>query len=443
MASIWLDPRTNKYLIKFHFGGRRFTRSCQTQKEGAAKLLKASVEETIALLNKGRLVMPEDTPDPGTWIMSGGKATQKPKLPSAEKALLGDVCESYFADQRDKAETTLVGERIHIRHLKRVLGEKAPFAEVTVKTLRDYVTARLKEQARRKRPVRKPRKKSPKAKTWESRTVSGATVKKELKTFMQIWDWARKSGIVRTPCPLLDPHKPRKWAISLPKPNQSEDFMTWSEIELRVKRGGLSTYQQACLWKYVYLDEKEVAELLSHVLTAAKHPFIHPMFAMAAYTGARRSEICRAMLDDFKFDDNLIIIRERKRRKDMASSTRKVPMHPQLKQIMQKWFKEHPGGQYAIAPPLGMPRRSAKQAYDALTREEAHHHFKQTLADSKWKVVRGFHVLRHSFGAICTRVGVPMTMIAKWMGHTTDEMMQLYQHLFPQDEQQWMIKLPL
>ena len=443
MASIWLDPRTNNFLIKFHFGGRRFTRSCQTQKEGAAKLLKAGVEETVALLNKGRLVIPEDTPDPGTWIMSGGKAKQKPKLPTVDKALLGSVCESYFADQRDKAETTLVGERIHIRHLKRILGENAPFAEVTVKTLRDYVSARLKEQTRRKRSVRKPRKKKPGAKVAESRTVSGATVKKELKTFMQIWDWARKSGIVHTPCPLLDPHKPRKWAISLPKPDQSEDFMTWSEIEQRVKRGGLSSYRQTCLWKYVYLDEKEVAELLEHVLKAAKHPFIHPMFAMAAYTGARRSEICRAMLDDFKFDDNLIIIRERKRRKDMASSTRKVPMHPELKRIMQAWFKEHPGGQYAIAPPLGMPRRSAKQAYDALTREEAHHHFKQTLGESKWKVVRGFHVLRHSFGAICTRVGVPMTMIAKWMGHTTDEMMQLYQHLFPQDEQQWMTKLPL
>jgi len=387
--------------------------------------------------------MPEDTPDPGTWIMSGGKAKQKPKLSTAEKALLGDVCESYFADQRAKAETTLVGEQIHIRHLKRILGEKAPFAEMTVKTLQNYVTARLKEQTRRKRTVRKPRKKKPTAKAAESRTVSGATVKKELKTFMQIWDWARTSGIVHTPCPLLDPHKPRKWAISLPKLDEPEDFMTWSEIEQRVKRGGLSSYQQACLWKYVFLDEKEVAALLNDVHQVAKHPFIYPMFAMAAYTGARRSEICRAMLDDFKFDDNLIIIRERKRRKDMASSTRKVPMHPQLKQIMQAWFKQHPGGQYAIAPPLSMPRRSAKQAYDALTREEAHHHFKQTLADSKWKAIRGFHVLRHSFGAICTRVGVPMTMIAKWMGHSTDEMMQLYQHLFPQDEQQWMTKLPL
>ena len=322
------------------------------------------------------------------------------------------------------------------------MGEKSPFAAVAVTTLRDYVTARLKEKTRGRRSVRKPRKKAPTAKVAESTTVSGATIKKELKTFMQIWDWARKSGIVRTPCPLLDPHKPRKWAISLPKPDQAEDFMTWSEIEQRINRGGLSSYQEAYLWRHVYLDEKQVVELLKDVQKAAKHPFVYPMIALAVYAGARRSEICRAMIDDFKFDDNLIIIRERKRRKDMASSTRKIPLHPELKRIMQEWFKEHPGGQYAIAPPQSIPRRRAKQGFDALTREEAHHHFKQTLADSKWKVVRGFHVLRHSFGAICTRAGVPMNVIAQWMGHTTDEMMRLYQHIFPQDEQQWINKLP-
>ena len=38
---------------------------------------------------------------------------------------------------------------------------------------------------------------------------------------------------------------------------------------------------------------------------------------------------------------------------------------------------------------------------------------------------------------------VPMNVIAKWMGHTTEEMMQLYQHLFPQDEQQWMKRFPI
>jgi integrase len=65
-----------------------------------------------------------------------------------------------------------------------------------------------------------------------------------------------------------------------------------------------------------------------------------------------------------------------------------------------------------------------------------HHHFKFTLQDSKWDVVRGFHALRHSFASNLARSGkVPRDTIAKWMGHTTEEMKDLYQHLFPQDGQ--------
>ena len=35
-----------------------------------------------------------------------------------------------------------------------------------------------------------------------------------------------------------------------------------------------------------------------------------------------------------------------------------------------------------------------------VTKDEAHDHFQRTLARSKWAVLRGFHVLRHSGGGI-------------------------------------------
>jgi len=48
--------------------------------------------------------------------------------------------------------------------------------------------------------------------------------------------------------------------------------------------------------------------------------------------------------------------------------------------------------------------------------------------------MRGFHVLRHSFGLNLARSGkISSDVIAKWMGHTTEEMKELYQHLFQQD----------
>ncbi|HRX83325.1 MAG TPA: tyrosine-type recombinase/integrase, partial [Pirellulaceae bacterium] len=191
-------------------------------------------------------------------------------------------------------------------------------------------------------------------------------------------------------------------------------------------------------------DDKEVKGVLEYVQTVAEHPFIYPMFVFAAHTGARRSEICRSLIDDFDFDAGVVTIRERKRRKDLAATTRQVPLNDKLREVMNEWFAVHPGGQYTITLPLLMPmRRTARKESGQMSRYEASHHFKQTLVDSKWDKVRGFHVLRHSFGAICTRAQIPMNVIAAWMGHSTEEMKEHYQHILPQDQQDWMKKLPL
>lgn len=422
MASLHLDERTGNWIVMFRWAGRQFRKSTETKGESEAKNVEARVEEVIRLLKRGRLEIPKGA-DPGVWIFSDGKL--KAKVAAKAPTRLGEVCDAYFEDQLDKADSTLVGESVHINHLKKLLGEDTALASLSLKALQTYVNTRSKESNR------------------YGGQVSGTTIKKELTTFMQIWDWARQRQYVDGVCPIKDHNHPRKWAVKIPKAEQSHKFMTWEEVERRIARGGLPTNGEKELWKFLYLDETEVAELLEHVKKAALHPFIYPMFAFAAYTGARRSEICRSVIDDFKFDEGVVVIRERKRQKAMAGTIREVPMRPRLREIMHEWFKAHPGGQATIAPPLKMPRRKSRGQTEALTREEAYHHFKETLAGSKWEVVRGFHVLRHSFGAICTRATIPMNVIAKFMGHTTDEMMKLYQHLFPQDEQGWMAKFPL
>jgi len=425
MASIWADERSGNWLVQFCYGGKRYCRSCETQKESDAWRIKAAVEEIIGFLNTGRLKMPEDIADPALWIISGGKLEEKPKIETPRLSLLAEICDSYRQDQLDKAETTLNGEINHINHLKRKLGERTVLNSLSLEIMQGYVNDRKNEDNRM------------------DGKVSGATIKKELTTFMQVWEWAKQRGYVKHPCPIKHSGNSRKWAVKIPKPEESEKFMTWVEIERRIARGGLAKKQITELWKFLFLDENQLGELLEFVKENAVYPFIYPMVAVAAYTGARRSEICRSLIDDFKFQDDIITLRERKRRKDRAATTRDIPLHPRLKQIMQEWFKAHPGGQYTIVAPLNMPGRKARLSFGMLRRDEAHHHFKKALEDGRWAVVRGFHVLRHSFGAICTRAGVPMNVIAKWMGHTTEEMMRLYQHLFPQDEQKWMGRYPL
>lgn len=233
-------------------------------------------------------------------------------------------------------------------------------------------------------------------------------------------------------CPLYG--EDSRWAVNIPKGEEKEKFQTWGQIERRISRGGLDEQQEAELWDSLFLDEDQIAEMLTHVQRTARYDFIYPTFVYTAYTGARRGEIRRSLIDDFDFEAGQIKIRESKRRKNMAQTFRFVPLHPKLREVMEEWFRNHPGGLHTITLPLKMPRRKPRTSFREMTADEAHHHFKQPLRNSKWKVVRGFHVLRHSFGSNLARSGrVPRDVIANWMGHTTEEMMALYQHLFPQD----------
>ncbi len=82
------------------------------------------------------------------------------------------------------------------------------------------------------------------------------------------------------------------------------------------------------------VKEGETDELLAYMLGAAAHSFIYPMFAFAAYTGARRSEIMRSEVDDFRLDEGYVLIRKKKRCRDARTSYRDIVLHPRLKEIM-------------------------------------------------------------------------------------------------------------
>jgi integrase len=177
------------------------------------------------------------------------------------------------------------------------------------------------------------------------------------------------------------------------------------------------------LWDCLWLDTRQVRGCLDHVREAASRPFLYPIFCFAAYTGARRSELCRSRVGDWRFDDKTVKIRQTKREKDRTFTYRDVPLHPRLAEFMRGWFSDHPGGQYALCHLDG-----ARLSWNA-----ASHHFKQALGGSRWSVVREWHVFRHSFASNLAAAGVDQRKIDRWMGHCTDFKWR-YQHLRPEDQ---------
>jgi site-specific recombinase XerD len=61
--------------------------------------------------------------------------------------------------------------------------------------------------------------------------------------------------------------------------------------------------------------------------------------------------------------------------------------------------------------------------------------FRSAVERSRWRVVQGYHVLRHSFASNCALKGVDQRAIDSWMGHHTEAMRRRYRHLFTEHAQ--------
>jgi integrase len=126
------------------------------------------------------------------------------------------------------------------------------------------------------------------------------------------------------------------------------------------------------------------------------------------------------------FEAETIMIREKKRDRSREMTFRRVPMSAGLRQVLRKWLQDdHPGGPYTICGHCGRP----------LTRQMLAKAFRSAVDGSSWKVVQGYHVLRHSFASNCALKAVDQRIIDTWMGHQTEVMRRRYSHLFPDQQQ--------
>jgi integrase len=233
--------------------------------------------------------------------------------------------------------------------------------------------------------------------------------------------------------------------------------MTFDEIERRVKAGA-----DAELWDALYLRKEEIKQLLDHVKAAATAPWLYPMVATAAYTGARRSELLRMEVADVDFEAGTLLVREKKRSRKQRT-TRRVSLAPPLAAALKDWLAARPGGTHLFCQ-AGVVARSRKRSKTTghkgaksrsstlkarlsavhkrgeepaapVTRDEAHDHLKRTLAGSRWQVLKGFHALRHSFISVLASEGTDQRIIDDFVGHSSEEQRRRYRHLVPDVKQ--------
>jgi integrase len=403
-----LEKRCGKFRVIFYYSSRRFARSLKTKSEREAVASVARLEDNLRRVELGLLSLP-DGADVPSFLLSDGRIEAKPLLPTISS--LHEFIENYFDSipAGSMEDTTVAGMRIHVAHLEQVLGKAFPIHSLEAAHLQNYIEKRSK------------------GKGIHGRSLSAATIKKEIVTLRTIWNWSLHMGFVKKAFP--------NRGLRYPKLTEKPPFQTYAEIERRVRRGGLTPAQEADLWDCAFLSLSEVADLLLHVKQHALQPFLYPMFVFAAHTGARRSEMMRSQLDDIDFEGGTVLIREKKRVKGKLS-TRRVPLSPFLCEVLRDWIARHPGGIHTFCQDLDVERSKKNRVdYGPLTSDEAHDHFKRTLRGSPWKRLRGWHVFRHSFCSNCAARGIDQRLINAWVGHQSEAMVQRYRHLIPNQQQ--------
>jgi integrase len=395
----WLEKRGGTYRVKFRFGGKVRQAALKTGDETAAKTALAKFEETLSDVLRGRLTIP-DGADVGTFLLTDGKLDKKPVHVAAPPALtIGELFAHYQTHLTPGAKeaNTRKCEGVHIRHLARLLGGKTAVEKIGTAQVQEYVDRRAAEKYR-------------------SKPIKPQTVRKEVATLITVWNWAHRRDRAPAPCSTK--------GVTFPKGGERERFRTYDEVAEIVARGGLSKTRVRELWDGLFLRKEEIDEVLAHVRTHAPVDWLYPFFVVAAHTGARRSELLRARVEDFDFENKVVTLREKKKSRT-KETLRTVDMSSLVQAVMRKHLAspEHPGGAYAFCATANVP------ISDSISRKA----FRGVMRTSKWKVLRGYHVFRHSFASLLAAEGKEEHVISALMGHLTAEMRARYRHLFPQD----------
>lgn len=406
----WLDRgQTGIFQLGFQFGGRRFKRSLRTRDERTAEATLHRVEENIRLVSTGRLKIPPEADVP-TFLISDGELSSAAPMELPKQLQLRDL----FAHYRKSLPTdalspgTLRIAEIHMKHVLRIIGKSRHLRTITRDDLQRFVNLRSSETGKRSRPV------------------SPTTIKKELSTFRTLWRWARQSEFVASDFP--------NEGLRFPRQQRKMPFLTWTQIETRIKRGLPQEHLEADYWDCLYLNTSELRDLLADIKQFARYEFVYPMAYLAAHTGARRSELCRSLREDIDFEGRSILMREKKRQKG-KETFRHIPLSSSLADVLSEWLNVSTVSAYTFPAEHQVSRcrnrNRRENDCESVSPDEATDHLEKTIRGTRWQKIRGWHIFRHSFISNCASQRVDQRMIDAWVGHQTEEMRQRYRHLFP------------
>jgi integrase len=405
MATKRQHDKNKNWMIQWRWHEERFVYSTKTTDQKKANSDLKAIEILLDKLERSYEKLPEDLTyeERKNWFLEKANLAKKSK-PASAGIHLSAVCKLYLESQKvgGKAENSIATETTHLRRFRSIIGESISLDAIGRNQIVDYVKKR-------------------KVQTWAGKPTQEITIRKELATVLQLYGYANNFGHTAKNCPVLGDSG--KWIVNL-KGNGHKNFETYDRLTKRKTKG------ESVNWRKLFLTLDEIEDVIAFVKERDVFGWMYSAVMLAAYSGMRRSELRRSLPEDFDFAENQITVREKKRVRTTKESFRYVPVHKELKPVLKTYLENH-SGKFTFEIQQGV-QISPKRMHLAL---------KNTMKFSdKWKMIR-WHHFRHAFASNCLRAGIPSEQIGLWCGHTTAEMRDLYQHVFPSDGPIWMDKL--
>jgi hypothetical protein len=167
-----IRKKGNGYHCTFRFRGRRYYFALGKLPEAQAKAKGAEVDETLDLIERGRLTVPEGIVLE-EFVAAGGKVplvSARPETVSARQ-----LFDRYLATHANGTveESSLGTSRSHLNQLADSLGERFRMQSMTLQDLQGHIDRRRKKG------------------------VAPVTLKKEIATVRACWNWAVHGGVLK------------------------------------------------------------------------------------------------------------------------------------------------------------------------------------------------------------------------------------------------------
>jgi integrase len=170
------------------------------------------------------------------------------------------------------------------------------------------------------------------------------------------------------------------------------------------------------------------------LLAACRGEEERALLLFAIRTGARAGEQIAFEWGDIDWHRHEVVFRRSSTRglvgPTKSGRIRKVPMTAGLEATLRK--VKHLRGRLVFCRMDGAP----------LTIDQLHEHLWGVIRRAGLRRVR-WHDLRHSFASQAVIVGVPVTQVQAWLGHSTITMTMRYAHLAPGSGSNWIERLEI